>query len=159
MMMSNVVKTYLDDHGIDYQLSAHNRTATSRQSASAAHIKPHQLAKAVLMKQGGKYLMVVVPADSQVDTQSVDREMDGHYEVAPMNQAESLFRDCKPGAIPPLGNAYGMETLVDDAFDTYTDVFFEAGDHEHLVHVDGISFHGLLSDCRHGHYSTRPAAV
>lgn len=153
MMMSDIVKTYLDDRGIDYQLSSHRRTATSRQSAAAAHVKPNQVAKAVLMRRGWEYVMVVVPADSRVDTRSIDREMGTHYELAPTNKAESLLEDCAPGAIPPVGKAYGVETLVDDTLDSLTDVYFEAGDHEHLIHVSGIDFHKLLSDCRHGHYS------
>lgn len=153
MMMSDIVKTYLDDRGIDYQLSSHRRTATSRQSAAAAHIKPNQVAKAVLMRRGGEYVMVVVPANSRVDPKSIDREMGTHYELAPVNIAESLLEDCAPGAIPPLGKAYGVETLVDDTLDSLSDVYFEAGDHEHLIHVSGIDFHKLLSDCRHGHYS------
>lgn len=62
MMMSDIVKTYLNDRGIDYQLSAHRKTATSRQSAAAAHVKANQVAKAVLINHGGEYLMVVVPA-------------------------------------------------------------------------------------------------
>ena len=61
MMMSDIVKTYLDDRGIDYQLSSHRRTATSRETAAAAHVKPNQVAKAVLMRRGWEYLMVVVP--------------------------------------------------------------------------------------------------
>lgn len=153
MMMSDIVKTYLDDRGIDYQLSSHPITATSRQTAAAAHIKPHQVAKAVLMRRGTEYLMVVVPADSLVNTRSIDREMGTHYELAPTSNVESMLEDCSPGAIPPLGRAYGVETLVDDTLDSLTDVYFEAGDHKHLIHVSGIDFHRLLSDCRHGHYS------
>jgi Ala-tRNA(Pro) deacylase len=153
MMMSDVVKTYLNDRGIDYQLSAHRKTATSRQSAAAAHVKANQVAKAVLMNHGGEYLMVVVPADSRVDNNRIDREMGTHYQLAPQNQVESMLDDCVPGAIPPIGRAYGVETLVDDSLASLTDVYFEAGDHEHLIHVSGIDFHKLLSDCRHGQYS------
>lgn len=153
MMMSDIVKTYLDDRGIDYQLSSHRRTATSRQTAAAAHVKPNQVAKAVLMRRGWEYLMVVVPADSRVDTQSIDREMGTHFEIAPMSKVEGLLEDCSPGAIPPVGHAYGVETLVDDTLDALSDVYFEAGDHEHLIHISGDSFHRLLNDCRHGHYS------
>ncbi len=154
MMMSDIVKTYLDDRGIHYQLSSHRRTATSRETAAAAHVKPNQVAKAVLMRRGWEYLMVVIPADRRVDDASVDAEMGSHFELAPTQEVESLLNDCLPGAIPPVGRAYGLETLVDDSLDAQTDVYFEAGDHEHLVHVNGNSFHKLLSDCRHGHYTT-----
>jgi Ala-tRNA(Pro) deacylase len=32
-------------------------------------------------------------------------------------------------------------------------VFFEAGDHKHLVHVTGEAFHLLLKGARHGFFS------
>jgi Ala-tRNA(Pro) deacylase len=153
MMMSNIVKTYLDDRGIDYQLSSHRHTASSRQTAAAAHVKPHQLAKAVILKCDMDYLMVVVPADMRVDPHLVYEDLGTFYDVASTFNAESLMDDCEPGAIPPIGRAYGVKTLVDDSLDDLSDVYLEAGDHEHLIHVNASNFRKLLSDCRHGHYT------
>lgn len=154
MIMSDIVKTYLDDKGIEFQLSSHPRTSSSRQTAAAAHVNENQLAKAVLLKHGWEYLMVVIPADSRVKLDSIAAEMGEQYEVAPTHKVESLLEDCKPGAIPPIGHVYGVETLVDESLDQLSDVYFEAGDHEHLVHVDGQAFHKMLGDCRHGRFST-----
>ena len=61
-----------------------------------------------------------------------------------------LFRDCDPGAIPPLGAAYGVKTLVDDSLVNQPDVYFEAGDHEDLIHVDHAQFSELMSGAEHG---------
>jgi Ala-tRNA(Pro) deacylase len=58
------------------------------------------------------------------------------YEEAPKTTAEALLKDSKPGAIPPLGYAYGVQILVDSSLDDLSDIYFEAGDHEHLIHVD-----------------------
>jgi prolyl-tRNA editing enzyme YbaK/EbsC (Cys-tRNA(Pro) deacylase) len=46
-----------------------------------------------------------------------------------------LLKDCEPGAVPPLGAAYGLETVWDDSLLEQSDTYFEAGDHETLVHM------------------------
>jgi len=47
-----------------------------------------------------------------------------------------------------------METLVDDALAEQSDIYFEAGDHEQLIHVSAETFQTLLGDdARHGRFS------
>ena len=53
----------------------------------------------------------------------------------------------------PLGPAYGIETFLDEALMSLANVYLEAGDHEHLVHIGGDDFKTLLSGVRHGFYS------
>jgi Ala-tRNA(Pro) deacylase len=44
--------------------------------------------------------------------------------------------------------------VVDDSLLSDGDVWFEAGDHEQLVHVAARSFRELLEGCRHGRFGT-----
>jgi Ala-tRNA(Pro) deacylase len=155
MAISNVVKFYLDLKGVPFDLRAHPITgSTSHQTAIAAHIEEDHLAKAVLLKRDWEYLMVVVPADRTVKLDSIAMVMGQSYEVAPKTNAEALLKDCKPGAIPPVGHAYGVQTLVDSSLDNLSDIYFEAGDHEHLVHVDRANFQYMFSNCQHGNFSS-----
>ena len=55
-----------------------------------------------------------------------------------------LFADCKPGAIPPVGAAYGIKTYWDEELGTRAEVYFEAGDHQTLVHMSGADFGKLM---------------
>ena len=97
--------------------------------------------------------MVVVPAISYVEMKHVRRELDRELELVEEDEFSKLFPDCEPGAVPPLGPAYQIETFLDEALTSLSNVYFEAGDHEHLVHVNGDDFKTLLSGVRHGHYS------
>ncbi|HEB89290.1 MAG TPA: YbaK/EbsC family protein, partial [Deltaproteobacteria bacterium] len=49
------------------------------------------------------------------------------------------------GAVPPLGAAYGLPTVLDSSLENRSEVFFEAGDHETLVRMEGDEFRGLLA--------------
>ena len=37
----------------------------------------------------------------------------------------SCTLDCEPGAVPPLGAAYGLDVVVDDSLTDHSDVYFE----------------------------------
>ena len=64
--------------------------------------------------------------------------------LADEDQLPPLFPDCKPGAIPPLGPAYGLRMIVDASLDAQEEVYFEAGDHEHLVKMSAGQFRALI---------------
>ena len=57
---------------------------------------------------------------------------------------ERLFPDCEIGAVPPVGAAYGLTTLLDASLEDRDEVFFEGGDHETLVRMEGSAFLDLL---------------
>lgn len=154
MAIAETVKTYMKEKDVEFRLCPHQKTASSRESAAAAHVYEDHLAKAVILQHDHRLAMAVIPANSWVKLDAIAAELDAEFAVAPEAVIDRLFKDCRPGAIPPLGPAYGLETLVDDMLGSLANVYFEAGDHEHLVRVDGQDFQLLLSGCRHGHFST-----
>ena len=68
----------------------------------------------------------------------------------------ALFYDCDLGAVPALGKAYEVETVVDDTLLRQPEIYFEGGDHEALVHLSGRDFRALMADLPHGRF-TYPA--
>jgi Ala-tRNA(Pro) deacylase len=47
-----------------------------------------------------------------------------------------------------------METLIDDAIAEQPDIYFEAGDHEQLIHVSAETFETLMGEnVQHGNFS------
>jgi len=47
-----------------------------------------------------------------------------------------------------------METVVDNTIAEQPDIYFEAGDHEQLIHVSAEVFQYLMGDSvQHGHFS------
>jgi Ala-tRNA(Pro) deacylase len=57
------------------------------------------------------------------------------------------------GAIPPLGQAYGIEVVVDDSLGENSDIYFEAGDHTSLIHMRSKDFKDLMKTAQHGTFS------
>lgn len=154
MTIASTVSRYLAEFDVPYDVMAHTHTATSTESATVAHVPGNLVAKSVILEDAGGFLMVVLPADRRLDLGELKRQLQRNLELASEYELGNLFSDCEIGALPALGPAYGLETLVDDAIVEQPEIYFEAGDHEQLIHVSAEVFETLMGESiRHGHFS------
>jgi Ala-tRNA(Pro) deacylase len=145
MGIAITLKEYLSRMGTEYEVLSHPHTATALEAAQAARVPGDCLAKAVVLEDANGYVMAVVPSTHQVRLGALSRQLKRDLHLARENELASLFKDCELGAMPPIGLAYGMETVVAEELAQEPEVWFEAGDHEALVHVSGTEFRTLMS--------------
>jgi Ala-tRNA(Pro) deacylase len=151
--MSKTLHEYLEDHARPYELLHHARTSTAMATAAAAHVSADQLAKCVLVEDERNYMLAVVPATHRLRLAAL-RERFGHvYGLATEWEVEWLFSDCETGALPALGQAYGIDVLVDEELLKQDDIYFAAGDRAELVHVAGEDFRALMVGAERGCFS------
>jgi Ala-tRNA(Pro) deacylase len=154
MSIPVTVSNYLAEHDVPYDVLTHPHTATSGESAQASHVPGTRLAKSVVLEDERGYVMVVLPASRHVDLGELHRQLNRDLGLATESELGTLFSDCEIGALPAIGPAYGMETLVDESIAEQPDIYFEAGDHEQLIHVSAEAFEALMGESvRHGHFS------
>jgi Ala-tRNA(Pro) deacylase len=153
MTIAHKLKDYLDGTGIFYDTVAHHRTATSRQTAVAAHIPGGRMAKSVLVHHELGYALAVVPTTHRIEFGALQEVMDKRLGLASEDEVSSLFDDCDIGAIPPIGAAYDVPVILDESIDDVDDVYFEGGDHRTLVHVSGKDFRNLTRDAVRARFS------
>jgi Ala-tRNA(Pro) deacylase len=148
MFISDTVERFLVEHEVAFDVVSHPRSSTSQRTAQAAHVSGDCVAKAVLLtRPDHEYVMAVVPATHRVDPDAVQSALglDG-LALADEGEFPYLFSDCELGALPPLGQAFGIETVVDSTLLDRSEVYFEGGDHEHLVHLSGEGFKRLMEE-------------
>lgn len=151
MAIAETIQRFLEQHSVEYDLVPHPHTESTHETAEAAHVDEDHIAKAVIVKDEAGYAMVVVPASNWVEVGHLRKELNRDFHLATEAELAKLFNDCEAGAAPPLGIAYGIETFLDEALTSLANVYFEAGDHELLVHTTGEGFRTLLSGVRHGY--------
>jgi len=153
MAIASRVVNYLVEQDVDFDLLDHPYSATSMESAQLAHVSGDLIAKSVVLEDDRGYLLAVLPASCRVDLGELHRQTQRNLGLATENELGALFEDCEPGAVPPLGPAYDIETIIDDTLAEQPDIYFEAGDHEQLVHVSGETFEVLLGEAQHTDFS------
>jgi len=137
-----------------YEVLSHPRTACSMATAQAAHLPGRRVAKAVVVKDQRGYMLAVLPSTHHIALSELGAELHRReLRLATEPELERLFPDCDVGALPPLGKPYGLPAVVEEELDRQPEVFFEAGDHEHLVHVTQAEFRRLTGDAPRAHFS------
>lgn len=154
MAVAMTLQDYLNRWGVEYEVVPHPFTGSSLEAAEAAHVPGDKLAKCVVTEDYRGYLMVVIPASHQVEFDQLDVELDRRLELATEAELMDIFTDCEVGAIPPLGEAYGIDVALDESLTDCEDVYFEAGDHTELIHLNGDDFRDLMAGAEHGCFST-----
>jgi Ala-tRNA(Pro) deacylase len=159
MPLAAALQRYLTNRQIGYDLILHDETPSSTRTAEASHVSGDCLAKGVLLRNQGSYLLAVLPTSHHIDLEGLRQVLGHRVELAEEAEVATVFRDCRRGAVPPIGACYGLDMIVDDSLEEQPEVYFEAGDHATLVHVSQEQFGRLVGRARHGRFSTREAGV
>jgi Ala-tRNA(Pro) deacylase len=158
MTISSRLSSYLEQRGALYEVCAHQHSRTSAQSARTANVPPHELAKSVIVEDDAGCVMAVLPADRHIKLAELSRLLGRKdLRLADESRVAELFADCDRGAVPALGMAWGIETVVDDELDSSPMVYIEAGDHERLLRMSHDQFQALMRSARHGQFSAERA--
>jgi Ala-tRNA(Pro) deacylase len=157
MSIPSHLSSYLDQRGARYEVSTHGHSRSSLETARCANVSPGQLAKSVILEDEDGCVMAVVPADKMIMLGEFSRFVGRHrLKLAGEARITALFDDCDPGAIPPVGMAWGVPTIVDDELETNDVVYMEGGDHERLLRMSHEQFHALMRAQPHGSFSKTP---
>jgi len=143
MGIAGTLRQFLRDVRVHYQLLP--KAEPSKRKAVAHPI--------LYQDRRGHLVLAVVPAGRQVDVGRLSTELHCVLEPASERTVRQVFRDCERGAIPPVGQAYGVEVVCDDSLLESRNVYFEAGDLARLVRVSGADFRRLMSSMEHAHLS------
>ena len=149
MAIAMTLKSFLEDHHVEYDMVEHEHSGTSLEAAHSAHVPSHQVAKAVVLEDDRGYVVSIVPSTNRLDLKWVSETLGRDLEMATESELSGLFEDCELGAVPALSNAYGLDVVWDDQFKGVSDIYIEAGDHEHLVHIRGEDFRKLMREMPH----------
>ncbi len=155
MNIAPTIQDYLAERQIAYEVLSHPRTTTSATTAQAAHLPGRSVAKAVVVEDERGYMVAVLPATAHLQLTRLERELHrSGLHLASEPELGKLFPDCELGAVPPLGQAYGLPTIIDEELALQPDVFFEAGDHRHVVHVSQGEFSRLIGEARFARFAS-----
>lgn len=152
MAIASTVRQYIAEHGLRYDVLRHPHSHNSSETAQAAHVPGNCLAKSVILGADDGYLMAVLPATRQIELGRLGRQLNCSLRLATEEEVARLFADCEPGAIPPLGTAYGLPTVLDDSLADQEEIYFEAGDHEMLIQMSRDDFLAMMEDASHGRF-------
>jgi Ala-tRNA(Pro) deacylase len=152
MAIAPILQMHLD-RNVTYEVITHDPTMSSTRTAQACHISGDRLAKAIVLRHDGRYMLAVLPATHHVRLSDLKTQIGDDVDLAGEDEIRQLFPDCALGAVPPVGECYELDVIVDDSIQEQPDVYLEGGDHATLIHMDKAQFARLMAEARHGRFS------
>lgn len=155
MTIAHTLERYLDIKHVEYDVIAHPPTNSSMETAETCHIPGDRLAKAVLLRDEVGYALAVLPASHHIRLSELRRQFGDDVDLASEHEIEDLFEDCVRGAVPAIGECYGLDMVVDESIAEQPEIYFEGGDHATLVRMSRRAFADLMAAARHGRFSAQ----
>jgi len=151
MSIAPTLRSYLAAENIQYEEILHEPSMSSARKAEACHISGDRLAKGVVLRRDGEYMLAVMPASHHLRLSELRTRLSDNVDMA--NEAEINQGDCAHGAVPAVGKCYGLDMIVDDSIEAQPEIYIEAGDHETLLHLSQAQFARLTANAAHGRFS------
>ena len=134
----------LDQSGVKYEITEHRPAFTAQRMAAIAHEQGKFVAKPVVVKADGKFIICVLSANCKIDLKALKDQLGGEsVELAAEEDMGRIFSDCQLGAEPPFGNLYGLTTIMDKAMEKDDHIVFQAGAHDKSIRMSMADYRKL----------------
>jgi Ala-tRNA(Pro) deacylase len=144
-MPASRLKEFLDSKGVKYITIPHRPAYTAMEVAESAHVPGQEMAKTVIVDVDGRLAMAVLPATRHVSAERLGRSVGAqHVGIAKEGEFRFDFPDCEVGAMPPFGNLFNMEVLVDPKLAEDEEIAFNAGTHSEVLRMAYRDFERLV---------------
>src|SRR5262249_14041854 len=154
MPLAPTLRKHLDQN-VTYEVITHDPTMSSTRTAKACHVSGDRLAKAIVLRRDGGYMLAVLPASHRIRLPELRQQICDDVALGVPGAIKGLFPDRALGAVPAVGECYDLDVIVDDSIQEQPDVYLEGGDHATLIHISQAQFTRLMSGARHGRFSIR----
>lgn len=156
MAKASDLTSYLDKSGVEYRLLQHDPAFTAHEVARATHVADTILAKSIVVFADGQFVMAVLRADQVVDLHRLKAALGAkNIQLAREPDLEALFPDCQTGAMPPFGNLYGLQVVVDAKLTEDEDIVFNACMHTRAVMMKFADYRRIVQPLVAG-FATAP---
>ena len=128
------IDEYLKQQGVWFERHMHSAAYTAQELAAEEHTPGMSVAKPVIVRADGQYVMCVLPACYKLDLGKLRTALHAsECRLAEETEMADLFPDAEIGSEPPMGNLYDMSTVVDSHLADDDQILFAAGSHRDAI--------------------------
>ena len=121
------LRAALTDAGIFFKELHHRPVYTSVEAAAVRGASLHSGAKALIVKGGDEFVMVVIPADLSLDSRALRKYLGCKRLRFATKDEVSALTELSPGSIPPFGSLFNLPTVCDERLSDNQYIYFNAG--------------------------------
>lgn len=149
--LTQTIQDLLTHHHCWFETFEHGPVRTSEEAAKVRlGYTLAQGAKALIIrlkfsKKDKKFVMLVVPGDRKFDSQKV-AELFGCKDIrfATPEEVGEITSGVVPGGVPPFGNLFGLEVVVDPSLLKNEKIIFNAGDRSFSIGMKSSDYQKVV---------------
>jgi Ala-tRNA(Pro) deacylase len=123
------LRNLLQFANVAFQESHHAPVFTSEAAAAVRGALLASGAKALVVKAGDAFVLLVIPADRKLDSKQAKQSLQAKDLRFATKDELLALTSLQPGAVPPFGSLFGLTTYVDPNLAMQPRINFNAGDH------------------------------
>lgn len=138
------ITDFLDRSDVPYTAMEHEPVRTSEQAAEVRGTPLERGAKALVLECGDGLVLAVLSASLKVDYKALKAALgEKRVQMAPPERVLAAT-GCEPGGVPPFGNLFGLEVVVDPSILQQEWIDFNAGDRSRSVEMRSEDYARLV---------------
>jgi Ala-tRNA(Pro) deacylase len=123
------VKDKLTAAEVPFTVSHHEPVFTSEQAAAVRSAPLGSGAKALVVKAGEGFALLIIPADRKLDSKKARANLRVKSIRFATKEEVLELTTLQPGSIPPFGSLFNLAAYVDPGLAEHASINFNAGDH------------------------------
>lgn len=150
MSTSITVRRYLDRQDVRYATIPFSGPCEDVFRDGTDMLPASKIAKAIILKDVRGLIMAVLPGPNELNVDILNRQLHRNLQKADLADFKGIFNDCADHVFPPLGEAYGFETIIDDDLLDLDLIFMVSGNNNEFIRISGYDFQLLHSNAWFG---------
>jgi Ala-tRNA(Pro) deacylase len=125
---------------VAFAVTRHPPVFTSEQAAAVRGVPLCTGAKALVVKAGDDFVLLVVPADRKLDSKKARSALGVKAMRFASREEVEQITGLLPGSIPPFGSLFSLPTRCDPALALNERINFNAGDHSLSISLTSADY-------------------
>lgn len=145
MTIKAKVKDYLDKNNVSYEALSHAEVFSTIDEAKALGISANEIVKNLIIKVKDKEVFAVIPGGHRIDMYKL-RDVVGskHARLITEDEMAKDYPDYEIGAVPPLGELFGVKVYLDKQLIHHDTVIFCGGTHTDSIKMKSQDYVNLV---------------
>lgn len=128
----------------EFELLEHPAVFTAEEAASARQVDLKQIAKSLILRANKNFIMAVIPGNKELDNEKLRKLLKVKFINLATSDAIKKLTGLGLGSIPPFGNLFHIDTIVDEALTKEEFIVFNAASSTTSIKSHAKSYIDLL---------------
>ena len=154
MSIPKKVLNFLEKERAKHEAVKHKTVYTAFDRAATLKVPEKIVGKTLVMRVDKKVALVLIPANKNLDISKLGKTAKAK-KINFIKEAwiKKNLKGVKIGAIPPLGNLWGLPTFIDKSLVSLPKIILNSGDYSLSIKLKGTALRKLIPDAIIGNFT------